>query len=245
MRLGMMQPYLFPYVGYFGLIHRSDVWIVFDTAQYIRRGWVNRNRVLTTGDAAWKYVRVPIARADVSAQIRDVRIDARQQWKRDFFNGLDAYRNQRAPYYAETMDFLEATLSVRCDRLSELLTHCLVACCRRLGLPFEPKLFSQMKLALPSINGPGDWAMETSRVLGVQEYVNPPGGETLFDRNRFQRSGISLKILKHRLPEYRQGEGEFVPGLSIIDVMMWNSPAESLRIVEDYELISDYESQAA
>ena len=102
-----------------------------------------------------------------------------------------------------------------------------------------------MNLSLPTISGPGDWATETARILGVQEYVNPPGGEVLFDRNRFRRLGISLKILKHRLPKYRQGDGEFVPGLSIIDVLMWNSADESRRIVKDYELSSEYETQAA
>lgn len=245
MRLGMMQPYFFPYVGYFGLIHRSDTWVVFDTAQYIRRGWVNRNRVLTSGASVWKYVRVPIEKADVSASIGQVRVDNRQPWKRDLLNGLETYRLCGAPYYDETILLLENTLAFSGDGLNDLLVHCLKACCERLELDFRPVLFSEMKLPLSEVCGPGDWATETARALGATEYVNPLGGQSLFDPIRFQQSGISLRFLQHRLPVYQQRGDAFVPGLSIIDVLMWNSPQESRKIVTDYDLVAGYEAKAA
>ncbi|MFN8710728.1 MAG: WbqC family protein, partial [Planctomyces sp.] len=75
MRLGMMQPYFFPYVGYFSLIHATDHWVVFDSAQYIRRGWVNRNRILSTGESPWKYIRIPVQHSDMETRISEILID--------------------------------------------------------------------------------------------------------------------------------------------------------------------------
>jgi hypothetical protein len=97
MRLGMMQPYFFPYLGYFGLIHATDRWVVFDTPQYIRRGWVNRNRVLSAGQTAWKYVRVPIAQCERSTPISGVRVHPTEMWRKSLLDSLDVYRLKGAP----------------------------------------------------------------------------------------------------------------------------------------------------
>ena len=132
MRMGMMQPYFFPYLGYFGLIDATDHWIVFDTPQYIRRGWVNRNRVLSTGSAGWKYARIPVASCDSATPIREVRIATRQEWQRELFDSLDAYRLRKAPHYQQTISYLQNTLSLRTQNLSELLVHWLNCCCQRL-----------------------------------------------------------------------------------------------------------------
>lgn len=236
MRVGMMQPYFFPYLGYFGLIHATDHWIVFDTPQYIRRGWVNRNRILSTGGNGWKYARVPVAGCDPTTPIRDVRIATRQDWQREFFNNLDAYRLRKAPCYQATLSFLQNTLSLPTDSLNELLVHCLGSCCELLDLPFRSEAFSTMKLDLHNVAEPGDWALETSRALGASQYVNPPGGRELFDADRFRDANISLKFLQPTLPAYEQGQADFLPGLSIIDALMWNSPGKVRDMIADYEL---------
>ena len=72
-RLGIMQPYFFPYLGYFDLINRTDRWIVFDTAQYIRHGWVNRNRILHS-DSEWQYILVPLKKHSRKAAIKDIAV---------------------------------------------------------------------------------------------------------------------------------------------------------------------------
>ena len=232
----MMQPYFFPYLGYFGLIHATDCWVVFDTPQYIRRGWVNRNRVLSAGNSLWKYARVPVARTVRSTAIREVRITSTQDWKTDLFNQLETYRLHNAPYYQETVDFLHETLKFDTDRLSTLLTHCLKSSCERLDIPFNCHVFSESDLRLPEITDPGQWALETSRALGATEYINPPGGREIFDHDHFHSAGISLKFLEPRLPEYNQGLHQFVSGLSIIDVMMWNDIPTVKNMIASYQL---------
>lgn len=236
MRIGMMQPYFFPYLGYFGLIHATDQWVVFDTPQYIRRGWVNRNRVLSAGADGWKYARIPVASCGKTTAICDVRIANRQDWQRDFFNSLETYRLRKAPYYQSTLKFLHDTLSLETDSLSDLLVHSLRSCCHRLQLPFHSEQFSKMNLDVSDVKLPGDWALVTSQALQASEYVNPPGGEEIFVPQKFQQANVQLKFLQPTLPAYDQGQPSFLPGLSIIDALMWNHPSDVREMAADYKL---------
>jgi len=241
MRLGMMQPYFFPYIGYFSLIHATDQWVVFDTAQYMRRAWVNRNRVLCCGTEPWKYVRVPIQNAARNTSIRDIRIDNDQLWVNDLIAQLDAYRLARAPNYQAVVDWLWSTLSeaVRMSetgRISELLVHLLESTCYYIDLPFRHQVFSQMQLSLPEETGPGEWALQVAKSLNAAAYINPPGGRDLFDPQAFADAGIQLQILEPNLLEYSQGRPDFIAGLSIIDALMWNSPHQTRLLIEQYSL---------
>lgn len=248
MRLGMMQPYFFPYIGYFSLMHATDRWVIFDTAQYIRRGWVNRNRVLSDGRDPWKYVRVPVIHSSRETSILDTLVDMRQSWIPELMNQLDAYQRRRAPFFGEVRDWLLEVLENETGRLlknspdgqalplCDLLVALLKATCEYLRIPVELARFSEMQLPIPDSAGPGDWALETARILGASEYINPPGGRELFRPEAFQTSGIQLTFLQHRLPGYAQGDHDFIPGLSVIDVMMWNSQEQILRMLSEYDL---------
>jgi hypothetical protein len=240
-RLGMMQPYFFPYVGYFSLIHATKHWIIFDTAQYMRRAWVNRNRVLSEGANSWNYLRVPVLHAAREASICDILIDQTQDWKEHLFRQLDVYRLRRAPYFNSVTEWLEKVVPEceRCSsgRLSLLLVQLLEATCAYIGLPFRFQIFSQMQLNLPPEMSPGDWAFEVSRTLGFNTYVNAPGGRDLFNSAKFDQAGIRLLFLQPALTPYRQGRTPFIPGLSILDLLMWNSPDEVLNLVGQYSLL--------
>lgn len=240
MRLGMMQPYFFPYVGYFSLIHATDSWVVFDTAQYMRRAWVNRNRVLCDGSEPWKYVRIPVVHVPRETSILETHIDQSQGWSESLIAQLQVYRLRRAPNYSTIVDWLQACLNeaaAECsDRLSDWLVHLLQATCLYIELPFHYQLFSQMALTLPSEMSPGDWALEVSKATGAATYVNAPGGQDLFCQKDFDTAGIRLQILQPQLTPYHQGRSEFIPGLSILDLLMWNSPAEVRQLVAAYSL---------
>jgi hypothetical protein len=238
MRLGMMQPYFFPYLGYFGLIHATDRWMVFDTPQYIRRGWVNRNRVLSAGKCAWQYVRVPVAQCERSTPIHRVRIHPTQLWREDLLNSLAVYRLKDAPHYAKTIEFLRETLACENKSLAETVVHCLVSCCEYLDLSFRLEFFSNADLLLPTIDAPGQWALETAKALGATSYVNPPGGRSIFNPDAFKKARVALNFLEPTLPAYDQKTANFERGLSIIDVLMWNDVATVRDMIADYELIA-------
>jgi hypothetical protein len=219
-----MQPYFFPYLGYFDLIARVDRWIVFDTPQYIRHGWVNRNRILhpTSG---WQYVIVPLRKHAREAAIREIEIHADDRWKKRLLGQLEHYR-RRAPFFRETMELLTQVLDGAGSSLAELNVATLAAGCRHLEIPFEPEWFSRMDLDLPPIDAPGEWALEIAAALGASEYVNPPGGAGLFDRDRFEERGIRLTLQSFEAMTYDCAPYSFEPNLSILDVMMWASPSQ-------------------
>jgi hypothetical protein len=109
--------------------------------------------------------------------------------------------------------------------------------CRHLGLSFSYKIASDLDLKLPTSLDPGGWAPAICAALGATCYLNPIGGQTLFDPMRFEAAGVDLKFLQAKPFTYKAGHTACEPNLSIIDVLMWNSP-ESLRAaINDYKLM--------
>ena len=219
-----MQPYFFPYLGYFDLINRCDHWIVFDTAQYIRHGWVNRNRILhpTTG---WQYIIVPLKKHDRDTPINNVETLPCDQWRPRILGQLQHYR-RKAPGYALTCDLVEDCLSTGETNLASLNVTTLRKCCELLGLPFSYQVFSEMRLQHGPVGGPGDWALRISEALHATEYINPPGGMDLFDPDAFAQGGIKLRIQEPFEFAYTCSGYQFEPGLSVLDALMWNSPQD-------------------
>ncbi len=223
MKLGIMQPYFFPYLGHFDLINRVDEWIVFDTAQYMRHQWVNRNRILhpTSG---WQYITVPIKKHSRETPIHQIQTAEDCDWRGRVLRQLQHYR-KAAPFYADVMGFLETCFADTGSNLAETNTLMTERTCRRLGIATPFRVFSRMNLALLGpVEGPGDWALRISHALGADAYVNAAGGAGLFDAAKYAAHGIRLTIQAFTPMTYDCRPFQFEPGLSIIDVMMWNAP---------------------
>lgn len=225
MKLGIMQPYFFPYLGHFDLINQVDEWIVFDTPQYMRHQWVNRNRVLHP-NAGWQYISVPLRKHHQETPINQVQIAMEDDWCERILRQLQHYR-QRAPYYKPVISFLEECFAAASPSLAETNFATLRKTCQRLGIATPMHVFSQMNLVLEgTIEGPGDWALMISRAVGASEYLNAAGGAALFDDRKFAAHNIKLTIQAFTNMIYPCGPYPFEPGLSIIDVMMWNAPEQ-------------------
>jgi hypothetical protein len=217
-----MQPYFFPYLGYFDLINYSNRWIIFDTVQYIRHGWINRNRILKPG-GDWQYITVPLKKHGREILIKDVEISANKDWKTRILAQLQHYK-KKAPYFGETYQLVEECLAVEEQSISRLNAAILEKICQHLSIPFEWEYFSTMNLGLESVKESGDWAFHISEKLGAKEYVNPPGGAEIFDSAKFNENGIKLTIRHMPALAYECRGYDFILNLSIIDVLMWNSP---------------------
>jgi hypothetical protein len=222
--LGIMQPYFFPYLGYFDLINCSDRWIVFDTVQYIRHGWVNRNRIHhpQNGDL---YILVPLKKQPRETVIKDVIIADDQDWRSKILGQFNHYR-KTAPYFAQTAAFLEDCLSIREPSLSRLNGMILEKTCARLGIPFQFQYYSEVNLQIGEVAGPGDWALRIAQALEAREYVNPPGGVDLFDPEKFKAANIQLTIRSIPAFEYPTRGYPYIPDLSILAVMAFNTPEQ-------------------
>ena len=236
-RLGIMQPYFFPYLGYFSLIAATDRWIVFDPVQYIRKGWMNRNRVLKQGGGV-KYVGITMAPHSRETLIRDMRLASDTDHLGQLVRHLDYYKQVRAPFYTEVVALLEAAFAANELRLVPFLVRCLALTCERVGIPFRYEVYSEMGVVHEPAQGPGDWAPHIAKALQASVYINPPGGREIFDPGAFKAAGVELQYLEQGMSPYDQRSPAFEPGLSMIDVMMFNEPATIREMLQRHTLVN-------
>lgn len=233
MKIAIMQPYLFPYLGYFSLIKNTDYFVFFDTPQYIRKGWINRNRILKENGEP-TYFTVPIQKTERETAILNIKIDNQQDWKKKILGQLSYYK-RRAPYYEETMEVVQNVLGSEDAKLyiSRLGIKSCLEVCKYLEINVKYDVFSKMDLEIGHVGAPDEWALEITKAMGYDTYVNPPGGMEFFDSAKYEKEGIQLRFLQNNLPQYTQRIGKFVSGLSILDVMMFNSVDDIRKMLND------------
>ncbi len=234
MKLGIMQPYFFPYLGYYSLIKNTDKWIIFDSIQYIKKGWINRNRILKPKQG-WQYIVIPIKKQPRETMIKDTFIDQSANLNNLIRGKLTVYKNI-APYYQDVLELVNKILENEFTKILELNEFILKMTCEYLDIEFKYKIYSEMGLDINKVNGPGDWALNISKALNATTYINPPGGKEIFDKTRFKEANIELKFLNINLIPYNQRRSIFEPSLSIIDVMMFNSKEEINSYFNNYTL---------
>ena len=230
-----MQPYFFPYLGYFGLIRRCDRFVLLDVVQFIRHGWIERNRILKP-EGGWQYIQVPLTKQPRETTIKEMKIRIDEPWQARILRQLAHYKS-RAPYYKKVVDFLENAFSYRTDSITDLDAHLLGETCRYIGIPFNKEVFSEMHLAIEEVCAPDEWALNICKSLAADTYVNAPGGVEFFDRRKYDGAGITLEFLKVNLKPYNQRRQSFEEALSILDVMMFNTPQEILTMLDDYRVL--------
>lgn len=232
MRLGIMQPYFFPHLGYFELICRTDRWIVFDTSQYTRKSWMNRNRILHQ-TAGWQYIQAPVRHAPLGTAIKDIVLADRDAAQARLEGQLTHYRHH-APYYRDVLEIIEAGFGgTQNPGLVALNVSTLTAVCDYLQLPFHWALASELELDLPPVEHPGQWALHIATRLQADAYLNPPGGKQLFRKEEWQAAGVGLFFTRLSDFSYPCPPYAFEPRLSILDVLMWNSPDQVRAAISD------------
>jgi WbqC-like protein family len=220
MKIALMQPYFFPYVGYFQLIAAVDRFVLFDDAQYMKGGWINRNRILKPHGGP-QYINLPVIKHGSRAPIKEIRAKGGYDWKALVLRQLEHYR-KKAPFFHSVIGLLEECFAFDEVCVTQLNGHYLRAICAYVGLPFQIEVSSKLQLNYDEVATADDWTLAVSRGLGATEFVNPIGGAKLFEENKFTRHDIKLTFLRAQLPEYDQRMGTFEPALSIIDVLMFN-----------------------
>lgn len=221
MIIAVMQPYFFPYLGYFDLIAAVDLWVTLDTVQYIRRGWMHRNRVLHP-QQGWQYIHVPIARHERCTNICDIVVAQDDEWNVRLIRQLDHYR-RHAPHFEATRAIVQECVADPNPSLGRFNVSVLERFCDALGLRFSHAYLSELGVPLGPIERPDDWALRVCQALGATTYINPSGGRAIYDPERFRDHGIEMRFQEPLDFTYECGPYAFQPGLSIIDVCMWNS----------------------
>ena len=217
MRVGIMQPYFLPYIGYWQLIQAVDVFVVYDNIKYTKKGWINRNRFLLNGqDAVFS---LPLRKDSdfLNVNERDLAESFNREELLNRFR--EAYR--RAPLHCEAMRLLETIIRHPGSNLFDYIFHSIRSVCDHLGV--KTRLVVSSSLLCDHSQKSAERVLGICRALGASEYVNPIGGTELYSKHEFAEQGLRLNFLKSRDFNYPQGNHAFVPWLSILDVMMFNS----------------------
>jgi len=238
MKIAIMQPYFFPYLGYFDLMHNVDLFIVYDTVQYIQQGWINRNRILHPNKTGWQYISIPLDKSSFrnsyQTPILDVKATSTKPWKEHILGQLVHYE-KNAPYAAQVIDFVKACLAADEPFISRLNVRILDQCARLLNLNFQYHYCSELAVDLDSTRSPEERVLDICEFLGAKEYVNLPGGAGLYNSEAFASHNIQLTF--HQLPTftYSTKPYQFEPHLSIIDLLMWNESQEIKAYLNTYK----------
>jgi hypothetical protein len=252
--IAVMQPYCFPYIGYFQLIHSVDRFIFYDQLSYIRHGWINRNRILQANAGPLFFI-VPVLSESARGNISDVVIDNRTGWFRKTRKMIELnYR--RAPFFDQVMPLIDPFLTGRINNLSKLNCESTEAICRFLDMDtetvsgYDPALriekdlhdsdsvlmrdyFERWKLAdRKSIR-----ILEICRHENAAVYINAAGGANLYDKAVFARAGLDVYFINTRPVAYRQMAADFHSNLSIIDVLMNCGKDGTRKLLGEYDVI--------
>ena len=229
MKVAIMQPYFFPYIGYFSLIKVVDLFIFYDDVNYIKGGWVNRNRILINSEA--KYLTLNVKNGSPNKLINEIEIDDNRQ---KLLKTIEQ-NYKKAPYFKQVWPLLETNLKLKTTSLADIAINSVRSVTNYLGM--------KTKFEISSVSYPETKGLERSerlkqicRKTHADTYINAIGGIDLYDKNDFLKNHINLQFLKPQLLQYKQYKETFIPGLSIIDVLMFNSIEDINKMLDQYQL---------
>ena len=226
-----MQPYFLPYIGYWQLLAAADRFVVYDNIQYTKKGWINRNRFLRGGGDA--YFTVPLKQASDYADVVNRELA-------DSFDRAAMLRSlegsyRKAPRFAEVFPLVERIVQAPMTNLFEYLRHSIVEVARFLAISTPVVVSSTIAIdhALPAEKK----VIAICRAQGARSYLNPIGGQELYSAPAFAAAGVRLEFLRPRPREYAQFGAPFVPNLSIVDVLMFNSTDTVQQMLREADVV--------
>lgn len=229
MTLGIMQPYFMPYIGYWQLLAAVDTYVIYDDVNYIKKGWINRNNILVNNDK--QMFTIALNGASQNKLINEITIA-------DDFTKLRktihmAYH--KAPYYNDVMALLDKIFSYQSGNLADFIANSIELVCQYLDI--QTKIIMSSDIEKDNSLKGQDKILEICKLLNADTYYNAIGGQELYDKSVFAKENIKLCFLKSDIPEYSQYKNAFVPGLSILDVMMWNDVDEINTMLDKFDLV--------
>lgn len=231
MKLGIMQPYFFPYIGYWQLMNAVDKYVIYDDVNFIKGGWINRNRILINGKP--QYFNIQMNGASSFKLINEIKIS--NNVNKNLRTIYMAYH--KAPYFSNIYPIIEDIYRKQTDNLSEFIINSII--CLAKYLDIKTQILISSSLNKNNILKGQDKVIDICKLLNATDYYNAEGGFSLYSFNDFAKNDINLAFLKTNDITYKQFNNEFVPNLSIIDVMMFNSKEEILHMLDAYTLIQD------
>ena len=227
-----MQPYFFPYIGYFQLINAVDRFVILDDVNFIKRGWINRNRILIGGTE--KLISIPCVKASQNKLINEIGLSLDQRTKAKLIKTIyNAYH--KAPFFRTVFHLIEQTIVTEVQNIGELAVKSIKEVCNYLGI--NTKVIPTATVYHNSHLKKADRIIDICKIEGFREYLNPIGGSEIYSKVYFKEQDINLYFIKPKHIEYKQFNNNFVHWLSIIDVLMFNKKNDVILFLEQYDLI--------
>ncbi|MBQ6591728.1 MAG: WbqC family protein [Solobacterium sp.] len=232
MKIAIMQPYFFPYIGYWQLIHASDVFLILDDVHYIKRGWINRNRILYDGKEL--FITNPVSHVSQNAMIMELDFVNDSEQIADMEKTIaQAYRN--TPYLEQTMELVHAVLWNPHKNIADYLEYQIRVICRYLGIETTILRSSAFRGSKHPTAEAGIIAL--TKTFHADHYINPIGGLSLYHRAAFEEAGMEISFLQTDFEALRQMSGRNQMDLSIIDLLTHYPPEMIRKMLECFDLI--------
>ena len=228
-----MQPYLFPYLGYFQLINAVDKIVIYDNIEYTRKGWINRNRILLDGKDI--FFTIPVKKDSDFLNIRERYLadNSEINIRKILAQISNSYR--KAPFFKEIYPVLERLFLSGEKNLFDYVFNTISEICTLLEIKTE--LIISSELNMDHDLKAEQKVLEINRILNSDIYINPIGGTELYDKENFKNKGVELLFIKSKQIRYDQSGTEFTEGLSIIDVLMFNDLNKVKSFLNEFELV--------
>lgn len=229
MNIAVMQPYLFPYIGYWQLIDAVDIFVIYDDVHFIKQGYVNRNNILQNQKS--HLFTLELIGASSNKKINDIKIGGNS-------NKLLKTIKQnysKAPFYNDVLPLIEDILDNEEKDLSKFLGFSLVKIAKYLNI--GTKFLYSSDLKNDKTFKAQDRLIEMSKILNATGYINSIGGIELYNKEVFSQNDINLSFLKTHEISYKQFNNEFVPNLSVVDILMFNSKDNINNMLTQFELL--------
>lgn len=234
MTIAIMQPYIFPYIGYFQMVQAVDKFVFYDDVNFIKKGWINRNRILNQNSPF--LFTVPLSKVSQNKLICDTAINMETYGKWvDNFEQMLRINYSKAPYFDAVNQMVISVLRKKFDTINELAADSVIEVSKYLGIE-KSFVRSSTKYNNREL-GRQERLIDICKREDAAHYINAPGGMELYTKEDFKKEGVKLEFI-HSLPvNYHQFSNEFVPWLSIIDVLMFNAPNIVLKMTKQYKLV--------
>ena len=238
MTLAIMQPYFLPYIGYMQLLNAVDTFVFYDDVAFINRGWINRNRVLANGREL--LFTIPLKDASQNRLINEIALSDEPKWRDKLLRTVEqSYR--KAPQFAEVMPMTERMIRFQANTRSNVSVtdYCFHSFSELMAyLGITTRLVASSTIYENSHMKAQERILDICRQEGAERYINPIGGTELYKAEPFAQLGCELRFIQPRPVAYPQlGTADFVPWLSILDILMNNAPAATLELLLDFDLI--------
>lgn len=233
MRIGIMQPYFFPYIGYWQLINAVDKFVIYDDVNFIKNGWINRNYILLNGEK--HLITLPLQGASSFQPINKTHIISNDKIKDKLLKTIyNAY--SKADYFKSVFPIIEKTINHESQNISDAIIYSITNIVSYLQIQTEILVSSNIQKDM-SLKGENK-VIDIVKRLGGDSYINAIGGQNLYQKDTFLTEGISLSFIHTNEDiNYPQFKNKFVPNLSIIDILMFNSVDAIKEMLDDYELL--------